>query len=98
MPAKTKYKDTSIIVERAVWGDIMSLGMVFPISITIGFFLGRWLGRFFGYPKTGIVVGLICGIATGFLELYRVTVRLNSLHEINNNSNDSYGDDHKSLE
>jgi len=30
--------------ERAMWGDLMALGMVFPIAIVLGFFLGRWLG------------------------------------------------------
>jgi positive regulator of sigma E activity len=62
--------------ERAVWGDLMSLGMVFPIAITLGFFLGRWVGGLLGHPKAGMAVGLVWGVAAGFWELYKTTVRL----------------------
>lgn len=62
--------------ERALWADLMSLGMVFPIAIALGFYIGRWLGGLLGHPKIGMAVGLVWGIATGFWELYKVTVRL----------------------
>lgn len=62
--------------ERALWADLMSLGMVFPLAIALGFFIGRWAGGLFGHPKAGMAVGLIWGVATGFWELYKVTVRL----------------------
>jgi hypothetical protein len=65
--------------ERAIWGDLMAMGMVFPIAIVLGFFLGRWLGGLLGHPKIGMAVGLVWGAATGFWELYKVTVRLNRL-------------------
>jgi hypothetical protein len=65
--------------ERAMWGDLMALGMVFPIAIGLGFFLGRWVGGLLGHPKVGMAVGLVWGVATGFWELYKVTVRLNRM-------------------
>lgn len=65
--------------ERALWGDLMALGMVFPIAIVLGFFAGRWLGGLVGFPRAGMLVGLVWGIATGFWELYKVTVRLNRM-------------------
>jgi hypothetical protein len=65
--------------ERALWGDLMGLGMVFPIAIAAGFFLGRWLGARLGWPRTGMAVGLVWGVATGFWELYKTTVRLNRM-------------------
>lgn len=67
--------------ERAIWGDLMGLGMVFPIAMVMGFFLGRWAGGLLGYPKAGILVGLAWGMATGFWELYKVTVRLNRMED-----------------
>jgi hypothetical protein len=67
--------------ERAVWGDLMALGMVFPIAITLGFFLGRWVGGLLGHPRAGMLVGLVWGIATGFWELYKVTLRLNHMDD-----------------
>ncbi len=67
--------------ERAIWGDLMSLAMVFPIAIALGFFLGRWAGGLAGHPKVGMLVGLVWGVAAGFWELYKVTVRLNRLDD-----------------
>ena len=90
-----KYKNTNVAKERAAWSDVMALGMVFPIAITVGFFLGRWGGGLLGYPKIGITIGLIWGIATGFFELYRVAVRLNGLDEANK-INDNHGGDNGS--
>ena len=65
--------------ERAIWGDLMALGMVFPIAIALGFFLGRWVGGLLGHPRAGMLVGLVWGVAAGFWELYKVTVRLNRM-------------------
>jgi len=62
--------------ERALWGDLMSLGFMFPICITLGFFLGRWMGGWFGRPTVGQWVGLIWGIAAAFWELYKVNRRM----------------------
>ena len=67
--------------ERALWGELMSLGKVFPIAITLGFFLGRWVGGLLGHPGIGLGVGLAWGVATGFWELYKVTVRLNRMDD-----------------
>jgi hypothetical protein len=88
-----KHKNANVARERALWGDIMVLGMVFPIAITVAFYLGRWVGELLGYPKTGIAIGLVWGVATGFFELYRVTVRLNGLDKINE-IDSNHGDGH----
>jgi F0F1-type ATP synthase assembly protein I len=83
--------NNSSAIERAIWGDIMALGMFFPVAITAGFFLGSWVGRLFRHPKVGITIGLFLGVATGFFELYRITVRLNSLDKINDANGDRRG-------
>ena len=67
--------------ERALWGDLMAMGMVFPLSIALGYFIGRWAGRALGWPRAGIGVGLVWGISAGFWELYKTTLRLNRLDE-----------------
>jgi len=61
--------------ERALWGELTSLGMVFPIAIVLGYFLGRWIGGLVGHPKPGQWIGLALGIATGFLDSYKVATR-----------------------
>ena len=64
-----------------MWGDLMALGMVFPNAIALGFFLGRWVGGLLGHPGAGMAVGLVWGVASGFWELYKVTVRLNRMDD-----------------
>ena len=78
--------------ERALWGDLMGLGMVFPIAIVLGFFVGRGAGRLLGYPRVGIAVGLVWGVATGFWELYKVTVRLNRMDDAGKGDGKGGGD------
>ncbi len=62
--------------ERAVWGDLMSLGMVFPLCIVLGWLGGRWIGRKLGFGDIGALVGLAWGIAAAFWELYKTARRL----------------------
>jgi len=63
--------------ERALWGDLLSLGMVFPIAIVLGWFIGKWVGGKLGHPEAGALIGLLWGVVTGFYELYKVTMRMN---------------------
>lgn len=67
--------------ERAIWGDLMGLGMVFPIAIAAGFFIGSWVGRKLGHPTAGMLIGLFWGVATGFWELYKTTLRMNKMDD-----------------
>ncbi len=62
--------------ERALWGDLMSLGFTFPLCIVLGFFLGRWIGGWFGHSVRGQWVGLVWGITAAFWELYKVNRRM----------------------
>ena len=62
--------------ERVLWGDLLALGFIFPISITLGFFLGRWIGGMFGHATGGGLVGLLWGITAAFWELYKTSRRL----------------------
>jgi len=56
--------------------DASSLGLAFPIAIAIGYLWGRWLDRVFGtYPWLTIVFSVF-GVAGGFLNAFRVAVRI----------------------
>lgn len=68
--------------ERALWADLMSLGLVIPIAIVLGFFLGRWLGGLLGHPEAGQWIGLVWGIATAGWELYKMTLRANAADDL----------------
>ena len=66
----------------------MGLGMVFPIAIALGFFIGRWVGGRFGHPGVGMGIGLAWGVATGFWELYKTTKRLDKYDEAEKKENE----------
>jgi len=85
--------------ERSLWGDLISLGMVFPIAIVLGWYIGQWIGGMFGHPKPGRLIGLVFGVLSGFWELFKITRRLekfDSANKINNsaggNTNDAKDD------
>lgn len=59
---------------RKGWRDlyeVWTLGIVFPLAIGIGFFLGRWLdGRFDTWPW--LTIGFtVVGAAAAFRQLFR---------------------------
>ena len=79
--------------ERSLWGDLISLGLVFPIAIVLGWYLGQWIGGMFGYPGPGRLIGLAWGILTGFWELFKVTKRLEKYDESNSVNSGGADDD-----
>lgn len=93
MPLRPKNPDVDPR-ERSLWGDLLSLGMVFPVAIVLGYFIGRWAGGKLGYPRAGVLVGLAWGIATGFWELYKVTKRLDRMDAKPKDADDEPRDPH----
>jgi len=49
----------------------VSLGLLFPVAIAIGFLLGRWLDGMFHTKPWLTIIFTACGIAAGFLNLFR---------------------------
>ena len=56
-------------------GALMSAGMVFPVSIAIGYGMGYYLDRWLGTNWLTIVF-LLFGIAAGFLSFFRTIAKL----------------------
>ena len=47
-------------------------GIVFPLSIVVGYFLGKWIGQALGVGEWPAFVGAALGVAAGFWNLYRL--------------------------
>lgn len=62
--------------ERSLWGDLISLGFVFPIAICLGLFGGRWIGAKVGHQDLGQWVGLGFGIGAAFWELFKTSQKM----------------------
>ena len=54
---------------------ILSVGMVFPVSIVIGYGIGYMLDRWLGTSSLKIVF-LLFGIAAGFVSFYRMVSQI----------------------
>jgi len=50
--------------------SLLSIGMVFPISIVIGYGIGYYLDRWLGTTYLNVVF-LLLGIASGFVSFFR---------------------------
>ena len=57
-------------------GDLLSIGIMFPASIAIGYGIGYLLDRSFGTGTTFKLIFLLLGIAAGFINLFKVVRRL----------------------
>ncbi len=51
-------------------GLIMSAGMTMAVSVTIGYFAGSWLDKYFGTKPWLTLIMFILGTAAGLKSLY----------------------------
>ncbi|MFQ6041655.1 MAG: AtpZ/AtpI family protein [Candidatus Poribacteria bacterium] len=64
--------------DKNLWrgvGEISVVGLTIVIAIIIGYFGGRYIGGKFGNPDLGIIIGVLLGMASGFMELFRVVIK-----------------------
>jgi ATP synthase protein I len=64
------------------WGGLLSAGMVFPVSIAIGYGIGYYLDRWLGTRYLTIVF-LLFGIAAGFVSFFRTISAFDKLDDSN---------------
>ena len=58
-----------------IWLDVSIIGIQFPVAIALGYFFGRWLDSFFGTAPWLMIIFALCGIAAGFVNLFRITAQ-----------------------
>ena len=56
-------------------GGLLSVGMVFPVAIVIGYGMGYYLDKWLGTSFLKIVF-LLLGVAAGFVSFYRAISQL----------------------
>ncbi|HNX96144.1 MAG TPA: AtpZ/AtpI family protein [Candidatus Aminicenantes bacterium] len=55
--------------------DYSTIGLMFPTSISVGFFLGYLLDGWLHTSPWLLVAGTLYGMAAGFIHLYRTVKR-----------------------
>lgn len=53
-------------------GDALNIGWFFAAAILVGYLLGSWLDRVFGWAPYGAALGVLLGIGAGFENLVRI--------------------------
>jgi F0F1-type ATP synthase assembly protein I len=72
-------KSASGVSNRARWALLTSLGIMFPVSITIGGVIGYLLDRKLGTLPWLSAVFLVLGIAAAFVNLFRTLDKFDKL-------------------
>lgn len=60
---------------RRRWADYSSVGLMFPVSIAVGFAMGYGLDRWLNTEPIFMIVLSLYGVAAGFVNLFKVTRR-----------------------
>jgi ATP synthase protein I len=62
-------------------GDLLSLGIMFPVCIAIGYGIGYFLDGWFGTRSVFKVLFLLFGIAAAFINLFRTVNKISDKDE-----------------
>lgn len=57
-------------------GEASIVGWVLAISVVIGTVVGSWVDSVRHSAPTGVTIGLVVGAAAGFLNLFKVALRI----------------------
>ncbi len=75
-PSRARTRKRTQQGMRAV--DLSSIGLVFPVAMILGYFVGGFLGGWIGFERQGQLIGGGLGIVSGFYNVYKVVKRLNA--------------------
>ncbi len=67
--------------KRREWVKLMNLsviGMVFPVSLVLGYLAGRWVGSLFDAARVGGMIGAAFGLVSGFYNMFKMVSRMGS--------------------
>ena len=59
--------------EKKKWAAYSTVGLMFPVSITIGLIIGYFLDKIFKTSPYLLIIFTLYGVAAGFVNLIRVT-------------------------
>jgi F0F1-type ATP synthase assembly protein I len=59
------------------WGRYVGVGLQMLVGVGLGFVVGRWLDRKFGWEPWGVFAGTMLGLAAGMYLLIKDAIRMN---------------------
>jgi F0F1-type ATP synthase assembly protein I len=63
--------------EEPGWGKYLGLGLETAVGVGLGYLVGYWLDRKFGWAPWGVLVGTMAGVAGGMYLLIKEAIRMN---------------------
>jgi len=59
------------------WGKYLGFGMEVAVGVAVGFFVGQWLDKRYGWNPWGVMIGTMIGMAAGMYPLIRAGLNEN---------------------
>jgi F0F1-type ATP synthase assembly protein I len=59
------------------WGRYLGIGLEIAVGVLLGYFVGAWLDRRYGWKGYGTLGGVMIGIAAGMYLLIKDAIRIN---------------------
>jgi ATP synthase protein I len=63
--------------EEPGWGQYLGLGLEMAVGVTLGYAVGWWLDRKYGWSPWGVTVGSLLGVAAGMYLLIKEALKMN---------------------
>ena len=78
-PKREEQKPAPDVSPRARWSLLATIGIMFPVSITVGAAFGYFIDRKFGTLPWFSAIFLMFGIAAAFINLFRTLDKFEKL-------------------
>ena len=63
--------------DRSDSANLAMVGLQVAVGVALGFVVGSWLDRKFGWEPKGVVIGSLLGLAGGLYLLIKDAIRIN---------------------
>ena len=63
--------------ESSDWGKVLTIGFEVAVGVALGYAIGHWLDRKYGWGPWGTLVGAMLGLAAGMYLLIKEALRMN---------------------
>lgn len=61
----------------ANWGKFAFYGVEIAVGTGLGWFVGQWLDKKFGWDPWGVLIGTMLGVSAGMYLLIKDAIRIN---------------------
>ena len=59
------------------WGQYLGVGLQMAVGAGLGWLVGSWLDRKYGWTPWGMTIGVLVGLAAGMYLLIKEALRMN---------------------